>query len=153
MGLLQNLLHLTNFRNPLLRTVVPGVATAFAMQAAFGLPSVVAQSERVYDASGALTFLSVTALSLYLPSLRARAVATPPPPPLPSLLSAFSGAGAGAALNWRQVTLSAAVAFWSIRCACCARAICFSALPVVLERPACVPSSSVPPRDNLLPCL
>ncbi|KAI2466843.1 DUF1295-domain-containing protein [Annulohypoxylon bovei var. microspora] len=115
-GLLQKLLHLTNFRSPLLRTAVPGVAAAFALQAAVAVPSILAQSERFYDASGSVTFLSVTLLSLYLPSLRTRAAAALaglPKPPLPSLLGAFTG-GAGA-FHWRQVVLSAAVVFWSVR--------------------------------------
>src|SRR3569833_288896 len=75
MTLLQTLLHVTNFKNPLLRNVVPCVGAAFAIQAAFGLPSVAMQSERFYDLSGALTNIAVTALSLYLPALRAREAA------------------------------------------------------------------------------
>ncbi|KAI1080054.1 hypothetical protein F5B20DRAFT_148933 [Whalleya microplaca] len=97
MTLLQKFLHLTNFHSPLLRTAVPSVAAAFALQTAVAIPSIRAQSERFYDASGSVTFLAVTALSLYLPSLRARA---------PFAI---------AALNWRQLALSAAVAVWSIR--------------------------------------
>jgi hypothetical protein len=116
MTLLQHLLHVTNFRSPLLRTLVPGVAAAFAIQTAFAVPSVVARSERFYDASGALTFLSVTLLSLYLPHVRARAAAAAAvsqTAPLPGLLSG--------AFDWRQVALSAAVAVWTIRCTwgCC----------------------------------
>ncbi|KAI1446144.1 DUF1295-domain-containing protein [Annulohypoxylon stygium] len=115
-GLLQRLLHLTNFRSPFLRTAVPGVAAAFALQTAVAVPSILAQSERFYDASGSVTFLSVTLLSLYLPSLRTRAAAPLvglPKPPLPSLLNAFTGAAGG--FHWRQVVLSAAVVFWSVR--------------------------------------
>ncbi|KAI1504823.1 hypothetical protein F5X99DRAFT_350200 [Biscogniauxia marginata] len=108
MGLLQHVLHLTNFRNPFLRTMVPSVAAAFAVQTAVALPSIPAQSERFYDASGSATFLAVTLLSLYLPSIRARAAAGAAAQPLPSLLAA-------GAFNWRQVVLSAAVATWSIR--------------------------------------
>ncbi|KAI1338882.1 hypothetical protein F5Y15DRAFT_101075 [Xylariaceae sp. FL0016] len=120
MGLLQHVLHLTNFRSPFLRTMVPSVAAAFAIQTAVALPSIPAQSERFYDASGSATFLTVTLLSLYLPSLRTRAAASALTGSgklaLPSLLAPFvGGPGASAALNWRQVALSAAVAFWSIR--------------------------------------
>lgn len=119
MGLLQSLLHLTNFRNPLLRTLVPSFAAAYAIQGAFAVPSIIAQTERFYDLSGSLTYISVTLLSLYLPALRAR-VALPAgaPAALPSLLSPFvksGAAGAAAALNWRQVVLSAAVTFWAVR--------------------------------------
>lgn len=118
MGLLQNLLHVTNFRSPFMRTLVPSVATAFAIQTAFAGPSIVAQSERFYDASGALTFLSVTLLSLYLPALRARSAAAAKglDLKLPGLLSPFLNGGTGGGFNWRQVAMSAAVAFWSIRC-------------------------------------
>ncbi|KAK8069775.1 hypothetical protein PG994_006391 [Apiospora phragmitis] len=115
MGLLQTFLHITNFRSPFLRTLAPSAAAAFAIQTAFAIPSVAAQSERFYDASGALTFLSVTLLSLYLPGLRAQSAGAATK--LPSLLSPFLksvGTGAGS-LNWRQVALSGAVAFWSIR--------------------------------------
>ncbi|OLN85152.1 hypothetical protein CCHL11_06227 [Colletotrichum chlorophyti] len=116
MTLLQSLLHLTNFKNPLLRTLVPSIAAAYAIQAAFAVPSILAQNERFYDFSGSLTFLSVTALSLYLPALRAKfsnpanASAS-----LPSLLTPFSTAGGLGALNWRQVALSGAVVFWAVR--------------------------------------
>jgi hypothetical protein len=118
MALLQHLLHVTNFRSPLLRTLVPSVGAAFAIQAAFAVPSVYYQTERFYDASGALTFLSVTLLSLYLPHLRTRAAAAVrgTDVKLPRLLSAFVSGGAAGAFNWRQIALSAAVAFWSIRC-------------------------------------
>ncbi len=107
MTLLQNLLHLTDFRNPFLRNAVPCISTAFAIQAAFAVPSIVARSERFYDFSGALTNLAVTALSLYLPALRAGAG-------LPSLLDPFTDP-ASASLNWRQVVLSTAVAVWAAR--------------------------------------
>ncbi|ORY61375.1 uncharacterized protein BCR38DRAFT_487125 [Pseudomassariella vexata] len=117
MGLLQNFLGLTNFRNPLLRTLVPSVSAAFAIQTAFAVPSILAQSDRFYDASGAMTFLSVTLLSMYLPSLRTRSAAALKGTDikLPSLMSAFTGGGASGGFNWRQVALGAAVAFWSIR--------------------------------------
>ncbi|KAI1380517.1 DUF1295-domain-containing protein [Hypoxylon crocopeplum] len=116
-GLLHKLLHLTNFRNPLLRTAVPSVAAAFALQTAVAIPSVFTQSERFYDASGSATFLAVTLLSLYLPSLRARAAASLaglPKPPFPSLLANPLAVYAGG-FHWRQVALSAAVVFWSVR--------------------------------------
>ncbi|KAK6956883.1 hypothetical protein Daesc_002165 [Daldinia eschscholtzii] len=117
-GLLHKFLHLTNFRSPFLRTVIPSVAAAFALQTAVAIPSIAAQSERFYDASGSATFLSVTLLSLYLPSLRARAAASlagMPKPPLPSLLGSFVSSAGGSGFHWRQVALSVAVAFWSVR--------------------------------------
>ncbi|KAL5329129.1 hypothetical protein ACEPPN_002639 [Leptodophora sp. 'Broadleaf-Isolate-01'] len=118
MTLLQTLLHVTNFRNPFLRTLVPSIATAFAIQGAVAVPSILAQSERFYDFSGAITHLSVTALSLYLPTLRARAAASLAgtlKPGFPSLLAAFTGTGGPHGLNWRQVVLSTAVSIWATR--------------------------------------
>jgi hypothetical protein len=119
MTLTSTLLHLTNFRNPFLRTLIPSVAAAFALQGAVAVPSILAQSERFYDLSGSLTYLSVTALSLYLPTLRARAaasVAGKALPNWPSLLDAFRKSGSANGLNWRQVVLSAAVCVWATRC-------------------------------------
>jgi hypothetical protein len=119
MTLLSTLLHVTNFHNPFLRTLIPSVGAAFAIQTAVAIPSILAQSERFYDLSGSLTYLSVTALSLYLPSLRARAAASlagTPKPAFPSLLDAFTGKGSPNGLNWRQVVLSAAVSIWATRC-------------------------------------
>jgi hypothetical protein len=123
MMLLQSFLHLTNFRSPFLRTLVPSVSAAFAIQAAFAIPSILAESERFYDFSGSLTFLSVTVLSLYLPSIRARYAATAldgardvaSRTPLPSIFAPFTSPGGVAALNWRQVVLSGAVMFWAAR--------------------------------------
>ena len=118
MALATFLLHLTNFRNPFLRTLIPSICTAFAIQGAFAIPSILAQSERFYDLSSSLTYLSVTALSLYLPTLRARAAAAAvgaAKPASPSLLAAFTGNGEPNGLNWRQVVLSTAVTIWATR--------------------------------------
>ena len=108
------LLNMFNLRSPLLRTVVPSVAAAVALQAAVAAPSIAFQSERFYDLSGSLTYLAVGALSLYLPVLRARAVLGDSATKVPSLLGAFGGAGG--AWNWRQVVLTGAVSLWAIRC-------------------------------------
>ena len=118
MTLITSLLHATNFRNPFLRTLVPAISASFAIQTAVAIPSILAQSERFYDLSGSLTYLSVTALSLYLPTLRARAAAAAvgaAKPAWPSLLAAFTGKGGPNGLNWRQVVLSAAVSIWATR--------------------------------------
>jgi len=118
MTILGTVLSLTNFRNPFLRTLVPSISAAFALQAAVAIPSILAQSERFYDLSGSLTYLSVTALSLYLPTLRARAAAAAVgsiKPAWPSLISALNGTASANGLNWRQVVLSAAVAIWATR--------------------------------------
>jgi hypothetical protein len=119
MTLTMTLMHLTNFRNPFLRVLVPSISTAFAIQGAFAIPSILAQSEQFYDLSGSFTCLSVTALSLYLPALRARAAAAAAgaaKPAFPSLLAAFAGTGGPNSLNWRQAVLSAAVTLWATRC-------------------------------------
>ncbi|KAF6832582.1 hypothetical protein CMUS01_06868 [Colletotrichum musicola] len=117
MTLLQNLLHLTNFKSPLLRTLVPSISAAYAIQLAFAVPSILAQNEQFYDFSGSLTFLSVTALSLCLPTLRARysPVSTNASASLPSRLVSFAGPGCPGALNWRQIALSGAVVLWAVR--------------------------------------
>ncbi|KAI1005886.1 hypothetical protein K3495_g2332 [Podosphaera aphanis] len=117
MTLFNSLLRATNFRNPFLRTLVPTIGAAYALQAAVALPSILTESERFYDLSGSLTYLSVTALSLYLPTLRARAAAElsgSTKPVFPSLLSIFTGSGVQG-WNWRQLALSAAVTIWATR--------------------------------------
>jgi steroid 5-alpha reductase family enzyme len=121
MTLLNTLLTLTNFRSPFLRTLVPSIGLAYAIQAGVAVPSIALQSERFYDLSGSLTYLSCTALSLYLPTLRARAAAetvsagTAALPGFPSLLASLASKGGVQAWNWRQVVLSAAVAIWATR--------------------------------------
>ncbi|KAJ8069290.1 hypothetical protein OCU04_002950 [Sclerotinia nivalis] len=113
MTLTQTLLHATNFRSPFLRTLVPAIGAAFAIQSAVAIPSILAQSERFYDLSGSLTYLSVVGLSLYLPGLRERVVKGGFE--WPKLLDAFTKNGGPNALNWRQVVLSAAVGIWATR--------------------------------------
>ena len=118
MTILTSLLAATNFRNPFLRTVIPSVGLAFGLQAAVAAPSIIAQTERFYDLSGSLTYLSCTALSLYLPAIRARSAAAitgAPKPAWPSLLAALKGTGGPLGFNWRQVVLSAAVSLWAAR--------------------------------------
>ncbi|KEQ80473.1 MAG: Uncharacterized protein AUREO_010600 [Aureobasidium pullulans] len=121
MTLLNTLLTLTNFRSPFLRTLVPSIGLAYAIQAGVAAPSIFFQTERFYDLSGSLTYLSCTALSLYLPTLRARAAAetvsagTAALPGFPSLLASLASKGGVQAWNWRQVVLSAAVAIWATR--------------------------------------
>jgi len=117
MPLLSTLLHATTFRTPFLSTLLPSITLAYTLQGLTALPSIAAQSERFYDLSGSLTYLSCTALSLYLPTLRARAAASAAghaKPAWPSILGALMGR-AGAGVNWRQVMLSAAVSIWATR--------------------------------------
>jgi hypothetical protein len=98
------------FPQPLPPNLIPAVSSAFAIQTTVAIPSILAQSERFYDLSSSLTYLSVTALSLYLPTLQARAAGTANLA-WPSLLAAFTGKGGPNRLNRRQDMLSAAVSF------------------------------------------
>ena len=116
-GFLPSLLRATSFSTPFLSTLVPSVSLAYALQGLVAIPSIAAQTERFYDLSGSLTYLSCTALSLYLPTIRARyaaAAAGKAKPAWPSLIQAALGKSGG--LNWRQALLSAAVSIWAIRC-------------------------------------
>lgn len=115
MTLLHSILHATNFSRPFLSTLVPSIGLAYTIQGLAAIPSVFAQTERFYDLSGSLTYISCTALSLYLPTIRARAAAAAvgaPKPAWPNILAALAGHGG---LNWRQVLLSAAVSIWATR--------------------------------------
>ncbi len=123
-------LALTSFQSPILRTVVPCGLAAVALQALAAAPSVAARSELFFDVSGSLTYLAVGALSLYLPALRARALAAAQGvaqhalPKLPSITqlaaSAWSKGGAAAAggRNWRQLVLVGLTMVWATRCKC-----------------------------------
>lgn len=100
------------FSKPLLLTLVPCVSLAFGIQGLVAVPSMVARSERYYDLSGSLTYLSCTALSLALPVMRARRSGA-----VAGLGTALTGKGSAAATwNWRQVALGAAVGVWATRC-------------------------------------
>ena len=116
-GLVNGLLHATNYKNPFLRTLIPSIGLAYGIQAAVAIPSIAFQTERFYDLSGSLTYISCTALSLYLPTLRARAAASfaSSAPAWPSLLASLTSKDAVNAWNWRQVALSAAVTIWATR--------------------------------------
>lgn len=122
MPVLSSLLHASNFTNPFLRTLIPSITLAYALQGLVAIPSILLQSERFYDASGSLTYLACTALSLYLPTIRARHAArlggSPALPGWPSLMGSLGArVPAGTNLwNWRQVVLSAAVGIWAGRC-------------------------------------
>jgi steroid 5-alpha reductase family enzyme len=116
-GILNGLLHATNYKNPFLRTLVPSIGLAYGIQAAVAIPSIVFQTERFYDLSGSLTYISCAALSLYLPILRARAAASvsSTAPAWPSLLASLTSKGGINMWNWRQVALSTAVTIWATR--------------------------------------
>lgn len=120
-------LALTSFKSPVLRAVVPCGVAAVALQALVAAPSVAARNESFFDLSGSLTFLAVGALSLYLPALRARALAAAHGaalPRLPSIVqlaaSAWGRGGeqavAGGGRNWRQLVLVGLTVVWATRC-------------------------------------
>ena len=96
---------------------MPTVGAAFAIQAAVAVPSIIGQTERFYDLSGSLTYLSCTALSLYLPVLRARAAGTVPGLGWPSFKASLQGKSLaeGGFWDWRQIVASAAVVLWASR--------------------------------------
>ena len=118
MAVLSTLLHATTFKTAFLSNLIPSIGLAYTLQAAVAIPSILGQTERFYDLSGSLTYLSCAALSLYLPTLRARYAAAAMgavKPAWPSVLGALQGMP-GAGLNWRQLVLSAAVGVWATRC-------------------------------------
>jgi uncharacterized membrane protein len=110
--LARTLLAMTHFKSPLLRTIVPVTIAALGIQTAVAIPSCIGKTEKYYDISGSLTYLSCVGLSLVLPALRAQAVST----------SASSSLWTGllgqvvAQNNWRQIAATAAVAIWAVRC-------------------------------------
>jgi hypothetical protein len=112
MTLLQTLLRTTAYRSPLLRTLVPTVALAYGIQTAVAIPSIAYKTERFYDLSGSLTYLSCTALSLFLPYLRAKAAGNVGGGLAEYLSAPAPGQGYW---FWRQVVLSAAVGIWATR--------------------------------------
>lgn len=116
MPLLSTLLHATTFSKPFLNTLIPSVGLAYTLQGLVAVPSILAHSEKFYDLSGSLTYLSCVGLSLYLPALRAQNAGTLKPGS-----SGWQGlgravVGGGGLWNWRQVVLSAAVGIWAVRC-------------------------------------
>ena len=120
-AILNRFLSATNYSTPLARTLVPTIAAAFAIQGAAAVPSILAQTERFYDLSGSLTYLSCTAVSLLLPVVRARAAAGGAGKLLvgwPSLWKSFLGKSVaqGGFWDYRQILLSAAVTIWATRC-------------------------------------
>ncbi|KAF2994348.1 hypothetical protein E8E13_000533 [Curvularia kusanoi] len=113
MTLLQTLLRATAFKNPLLRTLVPSLALAYGIQTAVAVPSIAAQTEKYYDLSGSLTYLSCVGASLVLPYLRAQQAGAA----AGGLVEYLSSKGLGQGVWWwRQAFLSAAVGIWATRC-------------------------------------
>ncbi|KAK0615102.1 hypothetical protein B0T17DRAFT_602197 [Bombardia bombarda] len=102
MTLLQALLHITDFRSPFLSNLAPAVTAAYAVQLAFGVPSVIRHSDLFYDLSGGFTFVLTLASSFLLPALRT---------------SSLTGADVslGASWNWRQLAMTGGVLVYAAR--------------------------------------
>ncbi|KAF3037855.1 hypothetical protein E8E12_008816 [Didymella heteroderae] len=112
MTLLQTILRATAFKNPLLRTLVPSLALAYGIQTAVAVPSIAAQTEKYYDLSGSLTYLSCVGASLVLPYLRAQQAGQA----IGGIAEYLSSKGLGQGTWWwRQAFLSAAVGIWATR--------------------------------------
>ncbi|KAH7135573.1 hypothetical protein B0J11DRAFT_163217 [Dendryphion nanum] len=103
-------------QTPLLRTLLPTLALAYGIQTGVAIPSIYYKTERFYDLSGSLTYLSCTALSLALPFWRARSLGQVAG--IAEYLGRVGGNGAGVAGGnwwWRQALLSVAVGVWAGR--------------------------------------
>lgn len=117
MTVFSKLLNATAYQTPILRTLVPTLGLIYGLQAASAIPSIAAQTERFYDLSGSITYISATAFSLLLPALRARrsgeflAKHNRIGPSILGLVKGVEGRG----YNWRQVVISAAVTIWALR--------------------------------------
>lgn len=101
-SLLQGLLHITDFGGRISKTALPVVATCFAIQNAVGVPSVLAQTEHVYDLSGGFTFVVASAVSLFARVLREK-----------------KNAAEGISLkefNWRQLAMTGGLMLYATRC-------------------------------------
>jgi hypothetical protein len=62
-------------REAFLRTLVPSISLVYGIEAAVPIPSILAKNEWFYNFSGSITYLSCTALSLFLPAVGARSAA------------------------------------------------------------------------------
>lgn len=103
-SLLQGLLHITDFGGPVTKTALPVVATCFAIQNAVGIPSVLAQTEHVYDLSGGWTFVAGSAVSLLARVLRKT--------------TRDAEGGIVKELNWRQLAMTGGVMLYALRRGC-----------------------------------
>ncbi|KAI9090176.1 hypothetical protein DFS34DRAFT_718848 [Phlyctochytrium arcticum] len=81
------------------------LGAAYAIQAAVALPSILFQSDRFYDLSGSLTYLTCIGLSLYFPQARGGSSA---------YLNPWTSWTSGG-LHARQALLSAFAAIWATR--------------------------------------
>lgn len=124
---LHNLLLVTTFHSPLIRSIVPCVIAGLGCQALTGLASILFVNGYIHDLSRSLTLLAMGTLSLYLPALRTRATlaasgaAYNALPPLPGPIEMVRSVGSigteqgVGARDWRQVGLTALVVIWAIR--------------------------------------
>ncbi|KAK3401895.1 hypothetical protein B0T20DRAFT_125815 [Sordaria brevicollis] len=119
MAIVQTFLELTNFASPLKQTIIPCIITAYAIQIAVAIPSIIYQSDRFFDASGLFTFFIINLLSLYLPAIRTKYADNNLGNVADAVKEGAKAVAAGTPLaisyNWRQLALSGAVAIWSVR--------------------------------------
>ncbi|KAK3316795.1 hypothetical protein B0H66DRAFT_562206 [Apodospora peruviana] len=107
MTLLHTALGITDFKsNPFLSNLVPAAAASYAVQAAFGVPSILRHTELLYDFSGGISFYCTLAASLVLPVLRARP-ASSNNDNAPSLSTGE--------WNWRQLVMTGATFLYAAR--------------------------------------
>jgi hypothetical protein len=109
-----------SFSQPFLRVLIPSAGAAYGLQALVAIPSVLVASERFYDISGSLTFITATLLSMYLPIMQTRAVAamtaTIPKPGYPRILGFLGSALGQNDFSVRKLAVNAAVIVWAMRC-------------------------------------
>jgi hypothetical protein len=109
-----------SFSQPFLRVLIPSAGAAYGLQALVAIISVLVASERFYDISGSLAFITATLLSMYLPIMQARAVAamtaTIPKPGYPRILGFLGSALGQNDFSVRKLAVNAAVIVWAMRC-------------------------------------
>ena len=122
--LLHSLLHVTNFPpapspstpgtgSPFLSTLLPAVAASAAVQLAFGVPSIIKQTEIYYDLAGGVGYYATLATVFVVPVLRAKLAAGEGAGL--SIKEVLKGLKLGKDRDWRQVVLTGANFVWAAR--------------------------------------
>ena len=120
-GLLQSLLQITNFSptpqppgtaSPFLSTLIPAIASSAAVQLAFGIPSILKQTDVYYDLAGGCGYYATLATVLVVPVLRAKLAAAGPGADIKEVLRGLS---LSKDWDWRQVGLTGANFVWAAR--------------------------------------
>jgi len=87
--------------SPFLSTLAPSILAASAVQLLFGIPSILAHTDILYDFAGGWAFLATLTTSLLVPALRRGAPIT-----LDDALTTW---------NWRQLALTGTALVYSTR--------------------------------------